>query len=72
MPDSVAGQERDPPTGEGADHIGRGRRAERRRNLALFAVREIGHVVQAAPADDADTNAFVSVHDALGWRSSPA
>ena len=52
--DAVPRQERHALAAQRADDVRPGRIAKRRRDRLLFAVGQLGHVVQAAAADDSD------------------
>ena len=56
MAGAMAREKRHALAAERADDVGRGRVAEGRLHLPLFAVGELRHVVQTAAADDADAN----------------
>jgi hypothetical protein len=51
---AVAREKRDAAASKRRHDVGAGRIAEWCRDDALFAIRELGHVVQTAAADDAD------------------
>ena len=55
---AVPRQERDALAAQRAEHVRARRLAERRRQRHFLAVGHVGHVVQAAAADDADLNAL--------------
>ena len=51
---AVPGEERHPLAAQRGEHIGPRRLAKRRRQGLLFAIGELGHVVQAAATNDSD------------------
>ena len=55
---AVAREKRDALAAQRAEHVRTRRIAERRRQRHLAAVGHLGHVVQAAAADDADLDSF--------------
>ena len=58
VPGAVPRQKRDALAAQRAEQIRPGRLAERRRQRDFLAVGHLGHVVQAAAADDANLNVF--------------